>query len=246
MRPQSSDSSGWDGSLQSRQNIIFQTWDSRIGRARYDKGVSLPLIYLHGFASGPSSSKARLFAERFAAAGRELAVPALDGGDFRNLTISGMLRVVEREAAGRRCALIGSSLGGYLAALYAARHVEVERVVLLAPAFGFARRWAATLGLETLDEWQRTGVRKVFHYGMGGETELSWRLMEDASLYEEFPDVKQPALVMHGVRDDVVPAEVSRQFAARTAGAVLREFDSDHQLLDVAEEMFREMLGFLG
>lgn len=91
-------------------------------------------------------------------------MPVLDRGDFEHLTISGQLAVVERAAAGRPVALIGSSLGGYLAALYAARHPEVPRLVLLAPAFGFATEWPERLGAEAVEQWRRTGAREVFHY----------------------------------------------------------------------------------
>lgn len=203
------------------------------------------LIYLHGFASGPNSKKARIFAERFAAQGLPLAVPALDGGDFTSLTITGQLAVIDAAVRGRPCALIGSSLGGYLAALYAARHAEVRRAVLLAPAFGFARRWAASLGVEALDEWQRTGVRRVPHYGLGGEAGLSWRLMEDAALYEEEPAVRQPALIFHGVHDEVVPVEASRRFAAGRPNVELREMDSDHELLDVVDHLVPAAHAFL-
>ena len=45
-------------------------------------------IYLHGFASGPGSTKARFFRDRFAEAGRELRVPDLAAGDFEHLTIT--------------------------------------------------------------------------------------------------------------------------------------------------------------
>jgi predicted esterase YcpF (UPF0227 family) len=55
-----------------------------------------PVVYLHGFASSPASRKAQFFRERFAAQGVEMAIPALDGGDFFNLTLSGQLEVIER------------------------------------------------------------------------------------------------------------------------------------------------------
>src|SRR5690348_17748458 len=53
---------------------------------------------------------------------------------FEHLTISGQLGVLERTLQNEPVRLIGSSMGGYLAALYAARHPEVDRLVLLAPA----------------------------------------------------------------------------------------------------------------
>src|SRR5690242_18341270 len=104
------------------------------------------ILYLHGFASGPRSSKARYFHERLTKAGARVEVPDLAAGDFERLTITGQLGVIARLAAGEPVSLIGSSLGGYLAALYAARHPEVRRVVLLAPGFAFARRWPEWLG----------------------------------------------------------------------------------------------------
>lgn len=99
------------------------------------------VIYLHGFASGPSSKKARFFAERFAQLGIGLEIPDLAENDFEHLTISGQLRVIERLSRGESTTLIGSSMGGYVSALYAARHAEVEKLVLLAPAFAFLKRW---------------------------------------------------------------------------------------------------------
>src|SRR5262245_8888349 len=108
--------------------------------------MSVHVIYLHGFASGPGSKKAQYFARRFAELGVQVTIPDLACGDFEHLTLSGQLQVIESSAAGNAVILIGSSLGGYLAALYAARHPETERIVMLAPGFGFARRWPSRLG----------------------------------------------------------------------------------------------------
>ena len=109
----------------------------------------MKLIYLHGFASGPMSGKAQFFQRRFGEIAVDMEIPDLSEGHFETLTISGQLRVIERAAIGQDdVRLIGSSMGGYLAALYAARHPEVSRVMLMAPAFGFARRWPLRLGEE--------------------------------------------------------------------------------------------------
>jgi pimeloyl-ACP methyl ester carboxylesterase len=120
---------------------------------------------------------------------------------------------VERAAAGDPISLIGSSMGGYLAALYAARHPEVVRAVLLAPAFGFARRWAESLGAARVaDAWRRTGAMYVHHYGEDRERKLGCQLIDDGASYEDYPDFRQPALIFHGAHDDVVPARYSAAF----------------------------------
>lgn len=196
-----------------------------------------PILYLHGFASSPDSKKARIFKDTFRAAGLDIAVPNLADGGFRALTLSGQLGVIERAAEGRAVSLIGSSMGGYLAALYAARHPEVERLVLLAPAFGFARLWAESLGAEQLAAWKRSGWMPVMNYAEGREEPLGWQLMEDAVQYEDEPAILQPCLIYHGAHDSVVPVQVSRAFARTRTCAELREVDSDHELMNVVDEM---------
>ncbi|MEQ1730111.1 MAG: YqiA/YcfP family alpha/beta fold hydrolase, partial [Vicinamibacterales bacterium] len=93
-----------------------------------------PVIYLHGFASSPDSTKARYFSERLGAHGVPLVTPDFNQPDFATLTMSRMLTQLSRhlDDAGGRVSLIGSSLGGALAVLAAARHPEqIERLVLL-------------------------------------------------------------------------------------------------------------------
>src|SRR5581483_2676606 len=155
-------------------------------------------IYLHGFASSPSSRKARFFEQRFAELGIGLEIPDLAEGNFRNLTLSAQLHMVERLAQKQPVTLIGSSMGGYLAALYAARHPEVRKLVLLAPAFSFASRWPETLGAEAMENWKRTNALRVFHYSEGRETELGYQLITDAAQYEPYPAVNQPSLIFQG------------------------------------------------
>jgi len=204
------------------------------------------VLYLHGFASGPSSNKARYFRERLESAGIPVEIPDLAAGDFEHLTLTSQLSVIERCAAGEAVSIAGSSMGGYLAALYAARHPEVVRVVLLAPAFAFARRWAERLGPQQVDEWRRTGTMDVFHYGENRHRKLSYRLLEDAAQYDPYPDFRQPALIFHGANDDVVPVAFSQHFAATHDNARLEVLNSGHELLDVLDYMGPKVVDFLG
>jgi hypothetical protein len=203
------------------------------------------IVYLHGFASSPRSKKAGIFRQRLEAEGFEVAVPDLNGAAFRELSVTGMLEIVEAAAGAGPVSLVGSSLGGYTAALYAARHAEVERLVLLAPAFGFARRWMAELGEEEITRWRESDERVVFNYAKGSEEPIGWGFMEDALAFEDEPAVLQPALIVHGVHDDVVPVQVSRAFARTRTSATLVEVDSDHELMSAVEEVWARTRSFL-
>ncbi|HKD08018.1 MAG TPA: YqiA/YcfP family alpha/beta fold hydrolase [Bryobacteraceae bacterium] len=204
-------------------------------------------LYLHGFASGPQSRKAREFQSALAAspAFPPLEIPQLDEGDFEHLTVSGQLRVIERTLQGEPACLIGSSLGGYLAALYASRHPEINRLVLLAPAFGFSSRWNELTGPEKMRSWQETGWLEVFHYAAGMPQRVHYGLYEDANRFAPEPDFTQSALIFHGSRDDVVPSECSRRFAASHPNVNLIELDSDHELTSALGEITRAAIPFL-
>ena len=202
-------------------------------------------LYLHGFASGPGSSKAGIFRRRFEEAGIPLIVPDLADGDFENLTLTIQLQVMERAGGGGPARLIGSSMGGYLAALYAARHPETERMVLLAPAFDFVRRWPSTFGQERFEEWKRSGYTEVFHYGEQRNRRLSFELYRDAERYEPYPRSAAPCLIFHGLRDEVVPADYSREFARRHQEAELRLLDDGHELLAGIDAICLRAMQFL-
>ena len=75
------------------------------------------VVYLHGFASSARSTKATFFAEKLASKGIEMLVPDLNQPDFSTLTVTRMLKQAGDaiDAAGDPVALIGSSLGGFVA-----------------------------------------------------------------------------------------------------------------------------------
>jgi len=201
------------------------------------------VVYLHGFASSPNSSKAQFFRRKFAERGIQMEIPILDEGKFEELTISGQLAVIERAVGDQSAILMGSSLGGYLAALYTARHQsQIERLVLLAPAFQFARRWQERYPPE---EWKRHGSLKIFHYGDARERELGYQFAEDATHYEDEPEFPQPALILHGTRDNVVPASISSAYASARPNIKLVLLESGHELTDVLEPMWLEVSKFL-
>jgi len=192
-------------------------------------------IYLHGFASSPGSAKARAFCERFARIPRELIVPDLADGDFEHLTLSRQVGVVTGcmdRSRKRRFALIGSSMGGYLAALIAEQRHDVEAIYLMAPGFGFLRRWREKHAADK--DVQMPGTLRVFHYGMNEERPLdATGLFEDAETWERLSLRREvPTRIVHGVRDDTVPVEQSRTYVESRPWCRLQELDADHGLVE--------------
>jgi uncharacterized protein len=201
------------------------------------------LVYLHGFASGPGSTKAQFFRTRLAERGVPLAIPDL-APDFTHLTVTGMLGIVDA-IADEPAVLLGSSLGGYLATLFAARCPDrVRALVLFAPAFGFVQRWEERVGAEAMARWRARGTAPVYHYGRREDVPLHVNLLDDARQYPEEPDPAAPALVFAGRHDEAVPLPSVEAFARRRAGRELVVYDAGHELTEVLEPMWERTLGF--
>ena len=94
-------------------------------------------------------------------------------------------------------------------------------------------------------EWKRTGVLQVFHYGEGREVALGFQLIEDAREFEDYPKFPQPTLIFHGRHDTVVPPGHSITFSQQHADTTLRMMESDHQLLNVLDDIWMETERFL-
>jgi hypothetical protein len=219
------------------------------------------VFYLHGFASSPTSTKASFFAKRLRPHGLELHCPDFNEPDFESMTATRMLGQIDEALAALPpgpVALIGSSLGGFLAYHAAARHAAargragtaarpIDRLVLLAPAFAFGRTPFGGLDDEELRRWRETDRREFFHHAENRLCAVRYALYEDAQRYDsEARVLDTPALVFQGRRDTVVdPAMVQRFGAARPAMTV-RMLDDDHQLGSSLDLMWRETAAFLG
>jgi len=208
-------------------------------------------VYLHGFASSARSSKAVYFGQRLAEHGVTLHTPDFNQPDFRGLTITRMLAQVSEEI--RRLpdgpvALIGSSLGGFVAVQASRQHPgRVDRLVLLAPALDFSANRLRDLGDRGVDEWSRTGELNVFHYGFGRMMPVGFELYTDAAQYDSFnARVDVPVQIFQGERDVAVSPDTVRRWTVSRPNVELHMLDDDHQLLASLDYMWTEMVKFLG
>jgi len=201
-------------------------------------------IYLHGFASGPGSNKAKAFKKRFEELNIPLHIPDLQQGDFENLTLTGQIELVQGiidKKKDKKFGLIGSSMGGYLASLIAQTRESVQALFLMAPGFNFLNRWRKKLDIsKTTDE-----LIPVFHYRYNKEVRLNTYLFRDAETWESLPlDRKIPTFIVHGLHDETIDIEESRNFVRKKSFCSLKELDSDHGLLSCIDSIIEDSLGF--
>jgi pimeloyl-ACP methyl ester carboxylesterase len=202
------------------------------------------VLYLHGFASGPDSTKGVAFARHFEERGVQLERLNMRVPSFEHMRLSAMIEKVCGEL-GNEAIVIGSSLGGLTAARVAEREPRVIALVLLAPAFQLASRWREMLGGE-YDEWQRTGWREVMDYTTKQPARVDFGfVVEAAQIDVGFPRVTVPTLVLHGVHDEVVPIETSRAFVAGCPSARLVELDDGHELVKSVPTLLAESAKFM-
>src|SRR2546430_11345373 len=105
-------------------------------------------LWVHGFASGPSSSKGRFARDRLHERGVDLAIPDFNDPSFFDITVSRMLaRIDDLAGEDDPAILFGSSLGGVAAATWAHMPPEgTQSLSRLAPAFSPAPTSASPTG----------------------------------------------------------------------------------------------------
>lgn len=229
------------------------------------------VIYLHGFASSPASSKARRFARELAARGVTFACPDLNEPAFETLTVTRMLDQLRRaiaEAPAGPIALIGSSLGAFVAIVSASRGTgrdlwktqkrgveefstdrapSPDRLILLAPAVGFGGNRLTQFGEHSVEDWRRAGRVPVFHHAHERTEDIGFSLYEDAARYDAFAVPSTvPTLVFHGRFDDTVPPASVERWAKNGPLVDLRMVDDGHQLAASMDLIWEESRGFLG
>ena len=201
-------------------------------------------IYLHGFASGPNSNKANAFKKRFEELKIPIYVPDLQENDFENLTLSRQVKLIQSiidDKKDKEFGLIGSSMGGYLATLTAQTRDTIKAIYLMAPGFNFLQRWK-----KKLENSQDMGpLIPVFHYRYNKEVFLNTNLFIDAELWQSFSLEKNiPTKIVHGLHDDTVDIQESRNFVSSHPWCHLTELDSDHGLLSSIDWIIEDCINF--
>jgi len=159
------------------------------------------LYYIHGYQSSPQGDKGILFKEK-------LNATAIKYRDVKpeKLMIADCLKSIKKTINNdKNVILIGSSLGGFLAANTAIYNTNIKKLILLNPAI---------LPPETnIDEIQ----------------DLPKRILKDMINERLFKDtIKSEIIIIRGTKDEVVPDKWIYEFAS-SQEAIIKFLHDDHR-----------------
>jgi pimeloyl-ACP methyl ester carboxylesterase len=130
--------------------------------------------------------------------------------------------------------LIGSSFGGLVSTIIAQRQpTSIHSLLLLAPAFDPIQRWSSKINIE---QWKNNGVINYFNPSTQHDEPIDYEFFQDLQTYPSHPIVTTcPITIIHGLHDEVVPIETSREYIRRlrlvnTHPILMIEVDDDHHL----------------
>jgi len=135
--------------------------------------------------------------------------------------------------------IVGNSLGGWIAWLMAREFQEVERLILIAPAFNMMGVRAQSISLERRHKWHRTGWMPWDDEPGHKDWPLSWKWVEESEAYwnttfDRLRPVK--TTILHGLHDTVILPKGSQEFAEQLLARdpayplELDLIDGDHRL----------------
>jgi pimeloyl-ACP methyl ester carboxylesterase len=200
------------------------------------------VILCHGMESNKNSDKLVLMSDALAARGIltlrfDFAYAGESSGKFEDITCSGEVddlqaayALIQNRQPGKT-AIFGSSLGGTVALLFAAREATVAALVTLAAPLhpeNFPRR---ILTLAQCQQWREQ--RFTIYNGQ----RLNVSLLEDLESIQVSDSVRRikcPVLILHGDADEIIPVEEAYELHACLSSAKRLSIlpGTDHRLSD--------------
>ena len=208
-------------------------------------------LYLHGFASGPESTKGVRLAAHYARQGIHLERLDLRRPSLERLSFAAMTRTVRDALGGERdrAILFGSSMGGLTACHVAEVDARVCALVLLAPALRISRQLRRTVGEPGVRRWRETGWWDIQDYAERRPARVHAGLLEELDALEtsgaDVPDVRVPTLIVHGRQDTTTEVGYSREWARDRRHVRLVEVEDGHELVESLERIAAEADDFL-
>lgn len=196
-----------------------------------DRPTDRLVVLCHGFLSNKNSTTnkalTRLLLEQGIATFRfDFFGQGDSEGPFEQITLTtaidqahSALKLVA-EKGYRRLGLMGSSFGGLVAVLVAARQTDLKALTLKCPVADFPETLRLEFGNERMAHWEQFNeIPNVT--GGPGPVPLQYRLYEDCLKYDAYKaaeSIQAPTLIVQGSCDELVPLHQSRRLIDAVRG----------------------------
>ncbi len=221
------------------------------------------VLLCHGFMSSKESSTNKILTEKLLA--KNIATCRFDfyghgedGHPFQDLTLTRCLNQAEEiiswitQSDYSKLAIMGSSYGGLVAILLAARHPETVALGLKCPVSDYPPLWHGLLGEAGMSAWKKDGILSFASHD--GRARLDYAFYEDLlgiDAYKEAAEIRASTLIVHGDADEDVPVEqserlyqtlTSKKEFEKMSGAD-HQFNKDEHFEKMIDRLLREFVG---
>ena len=198
--------------------------DGKLIRGDRSMGKDRQILFITGFLSKRWGNKSKALAKWCEERGWGFCCYDVRGfgdseGTFTNYTLSDWIAdarsVLETLRQGSPITIVGNSLGGWIAWLMAKELQEVERLILIAPAFNMMGLRAKSIDPERQRAWRTAGSMPWDDDPLHKDWPLSWKWVEESEAYwkTSFDRLRSvDTAILHGQQDSVILPSGSSQF----------------------------------
>jgi uncharacterized protein len=214
-------------------------------RVRGDRalGNDRQILFITGFLSKRWGNKSKALAQWCEERGWGFCCYDVRGfgeseGTFTDYTLSDWIAdariVVNMLRDGPPISIVGNSLGGWIAWLMAQEFQEIERLILIAPAFNMMGVHARSISEERRQAWLTSGWMPWDDEPAHKDWPLSWKWVEESEAYWKTSfDRLRPVktTILHGLQDTAIPPSGSSEFLEQLLLARDPSFPVELQLI---------------
>jgi len=198
--------------------------DGKLIRGDRSVGTGRQVLFITGFLSKRWGNKSKALAQWCEEKGWGFCCYDVRGfgeseGSFTDYTLSDWVAdarsVIETLRQGPPITIVGNSLGGWIAWLMAQEFEQIERLVLIAPAFNMMGLRAQSIPFARRQVWHTAGWMPWDDDPLHKDWPLSWKWVEESEAYWKTSfDRLRPVstAILHGQEDSVILPQGSSQF----------------------------------
>ena len=210
--------------MNSQRSFELATANGKLIRGDRSIGKDRQILFITGFLSKRWGNKSKALAQWCEEKGWGFCCYDVRGfgdseGSFTDYTLSDWISdartVLTMLNNGPPVTIVGNSLGGWIAWLMAQECEQIERLVLIAPAFNMMGVRARSISEERRHAWLTAGWMPWDDDPLHKDWPLSWKWVEESEAYwkTSFDRLRRVnTTILHGLQDGVILPGGSTQF----------------------------------